>query len=410
MKYKPNSIALFISNPQIPVSADALYPFKQNPDFFYLTGVDQEECALLLYPDAPEEKYKEILFVRETNETIVIWEGHKLSKEEATQTSGIESVKWRGDFKTIIASVAFEADAIYLNSNEHIRKSSDFPYGDLVFANTIKNQFPLHELERAAPILGRLRSIKSEGEIELIQKAVDITASAFNRIAKFVEPGVQEYEIEAEMIHEFIRNGANGHAYQPVIGSGPNACVLHYIDNNNVCKDGDMLLMDFGANYANYTADLTRTIPVNGKFTDRQKEVYSAVLRVMKGSTDMLIPGAMSVEYHKQVGLLMQEELLQLGLITKQDIEEEKPEKPAYKKYFMHGTSHHLGLDVHDVGSKYDAIKPGMVFTVEPGIYIPEENLGVRIENNILVTEGKPTNLMTHIPREIEEIEALMNQ
>lgn len=406
---KPNSMALFISNPQIPVSADALYPFKQNPDFFYLTGVDQEECALLLYPDAPEEKFKEILFVRETNKTIAIWEGHKLTKEEATQTSGIELVKWHSDFESAVAQWAVHADAIYLNSNEHGRKSSNFPYGDLVFANTIKSRFPLHELERAAPILGRLRSIKSEGEIELIQKAVDITALAFNRIAKFVKPGVQEYEIEAEMIHEFIRNGASGHAYQPIIGSGHNACVLHYVDNNNVCNDGDMLLMDFGASYANYAADLSRTIPVNGKFTERQKEVYNAVLRVMKGATDMLVSGAMSVEYHKQVGLLMQEELLQLGLITKQEIEKEKPEKPAYKKYFMHGTSHHLGLDVHDVGSKYDAIKPGMVFTVEPGIYIPDENLGIRIENNVLITEGKPKDLMTHIPREIEEIEALMN-
>ncbi len=407
---KPNSIALFISNPQIPVSADALYPFKQNPDFFYLTGVDQEDCALLLFPDAPEDKYKEILFVRKTDETIAIWEGHKLSKEEATQTSGIEQVKWHNDFEAALAQWVPQAGVIYLNSNEHSRKSSNFPYGDLVFANTIKSQFPLHELERAAPILGRLRSVKSDFEIELIQKAIDITASAFKRIARFVKPGVLEYEIEAEMIHEFIRQGASGHAYQPIIGSGHNACVLHYIDNNNECKDGDMLLMDFGANYANYAADLTRTIPVNGKFTKRQKEVYNAVLRVMKGATDMLIPGAMSVEYHKQVGLFMQEELLKLGLISEQDVKDEDPEKPAYKKYFMHGTSHHLGLDVHDVGSKYDAIQPGMVFTVEPGIYIPEENLGIRIENDVLITEGTPKNLMEHIPREVDEIEALMNQ
>jgi len=407
---KPNSIALFISNPQIPVSADALYPFKQNPDFFYLTGVDQEKCALLLFPDAPEEKFKEILFVRKTNETIAIWEGHKLTKEEATKVSGIEQVKWQEDFETAITQWVPHAEAIYLNSNEHGRKSSSFPYGDWVFANTIKAQFPLHELERAAPILGRLRSVKSTFEIELIQKAIDITASAFERIARFVKPGVLEYEIEAEMIHEFIRNGASGHAYQPIIGSGKNACVLHYIDNNNTCNDGDVLLMDFGANYANYAADLTRTIPVNGKFTNRQKEVYNAVLRVMKGATEMLVPGAMSVEYHKQVGLLMQEELLKLGLISQKDVEEEDPEKPAYKKYFMHGTSHHLGLDVHDVGSKYDAIQPGMVFTVEPGIYIPEENLGIRIENDVLVTEGTPKNLMEHIPREVEDIEALMSR
>lgn len=407
---KPNSIALFISNPQIPVSADALYPFKQNPDFFYLTGVDQEECALILFPDAPEDKFKEILFVRKTDETIAIWEGHKLTKEEATEVSGIERVKWHEDFEAALAQWVPFADAIYLNSNEHSRKSSSFTYGDLEFANAIKAQFPLHELERAAPILGRLRSVKSEFEIEQIQNAIDITASAFERIARFVQPGILEYEIEAEMIHEFIRHGANGHAYQPIIGSGKNACVLHYVDNNNVCNDGDMLLMDFGANYANYAADLTRTIPVNGQFTNRQKEVYNAVLRVMKGATEMLVPGAMSVKYHKQVGLLMQEELLQLGLISLQDVEEEDPEKPAYKKYFMHGTSHHLGLDVHDVGSRYDAIKPGMVFTVEPGIYIPEENLGIRIENDVLVTESTPKDLMKYIPREIEEIEALMSQ
>jgi len=406
---KPNSIALFISNPLIPVSADALYHFKQNPDFFYLTGVDQEQCALMLYPDAPDEKYKEVLFVRKTSETIAIWEGHKLTKEEATETSGITKVKWRDEFDNFIPQFIHTADAIYLNSNEHNRKSSNFPYGDLVFANNIKTKYPLHELERAAPILGRQRTVKSSIEIELLQKACDITAAGFERVAKFVKPGVLEYEIEAEMIHEFIKSGANGFAYEPIIGSGHNACVLHYVDNNQACKDGDMLLMDFGANYANYAADLTRTIPVNGKFNDRQKQVYSAVLRVMKAATDMLVPGAYWDEYHKEVGLIMQEELLQLGLITQEEIKEQDEEKPAYKKYFMHGTSHHLGLDVHDVGNKYDAIKPGMVFTVEPGIYIPDESLGIRIENNVLVTENKPKDLMANIPREIEAIEDLMN-
>jgi len=406
---KPNSIALFISNPQVPVSADALYHFKQNPDFFYLTGVDQEDCALMLYPDAPDEKYKAVLFVRKTNETIAVWEGHKLTKEEATETSGIAKVKWHDEFENFIPQFVNTAEAIYLNTNEHSRKSSNFPYGDLLFANKIKAQFPLHELERAAPILGRLRSVKSAIEVELIQKACNITAAGFERIAKFVKPGVLEYEIEAEMIHEFIRQGANGFAYEPIIGSGHNACVLHYVDNNQPCKDGDMLLMDFGANYANYASDLTRTIPVNGKFTDRQKTVYNAVLRVMKAATDMLVPGAYLDAYHKEVGLLMQAELLQLGLITEQEIKEQDEDKPAYKKYFMHGTSHHLGLDVHDVGNKYNAIQAGMVFTVEPGIYIPEENLGIRIENDVLVTEGKPKDLMAHIPREVEAIEDLMN-
>jgi len=406
---KPNSIALFISNAQISVSADALYPFKQNPDFFYLTGVDQEECALLLYPDAPDEKFKEVLFVRKTNETIAIWEGHKLNKEEATEASGIALVKWRSEFKKFISQIVHNADAIYLNSNEHTRKGTDFPYGDLLFINDIKTQFPLHELERAAPILGRLRSIKSDIEVDLIQKACNITAAGFERICKFVKPGVLEYEIEAEMIHEFIKSGANGFAYEPIIGSGHNACVLHYVDNNQICKDGDMLLMDFGANYANYTADLTRTIPVNGKFSDRQKEVYQAVLRVMKAATDMLVPGALLDEYHKQVGLIMQAELLQLGLITDKEIKEQDADKPAYKKYFMHGTSHHIGLDVHDVGNKYEAIQVGMVFTVEPGIYIPDESLGIRIENDVLVTNNKPKDLMANIPREVEAIEDFMN-
>jgi len=406
---KPNSIALFISNPQIPVSADALYPFKQNPDFFYLTGIDQEACVLMLYPDAPDEKYKEVLFVRKTDETIAVWEGHKLTKEEATETSGITRVKWRDEFENFIPQFIHTAEAIYLNSNEHNRKGVNFPYGDLIFANQIKMQFPLHEIERAAPVLGRLRTVKSDVEVELIQKACNITGAAFERVAKFVKPGVIEYEIEAEMIHEFIKSGANGFAYEPIVGSGHNACVLHYIDNNKVCKDGDMLLMDFGANYANYAADLTRTIPVNGKFTDRQKEVYNAVLRVIKSATDMLVPGAFLVEYHKEVGLIMQEELLKLGLITEKDIEEQDEDKPAYKKFFMHGTSHHLGLDVHDVGNIYDEIKPGMVLTVEPGIYIPGESLGIRIENDVLVTNDKPKDLMAHIPREIEALEDLMN-
>lgn len=406
---KPNSVALFISNPQVPVSADAIHPFKQNPDFFYLTGIDQEQCALLFFPDAPEEKFKAVLFIRRTDEEIAVWEGHKLTKEEAIEKSGIQNIKWMDEFDEFIAPMIYEAENIYLNSNEHPRKSATFPYGDLIFAQKIKETYPLHNFERAAPILGKLRSVKSTLEIDVIQKAINITGNAFERVAKFIKPGVKEYEIEAEIIHEFIKSGANGYAYDPIVGSGANACILHYVDNNNVCNEGDMILMDFGANYGNYAADLTRTIPVNGKFSDRQKEVYNAVLTVMKAATSMLVPGTLSVKYHKEVGLLMQEQLLQLGLITEEEIKNQDEKKPAYKKYFMHGTSHHLGLDVHDVGSKYLPMQAGMVFTVEPGIYIPEEKLGIRIENDVLLTTGTPKDLMEHIPREIDEIEALMN-
>lgn len=408
---KPNSIALLISNPQISKSADALYDFVQNPDFFYLTGVDQEECAVLIFPDAPEKKFKEVLFVRKTNETIAIWEGKKLDKKEATERSGIENVQWMESFHNYIPTLIHHCENIYLNTNEHGRKSTPFPYGDLIFAEEIKQTYPLHNFNRTAPILGKLRAVKSTLEIAAIQHACNITGQAFERVCKFIKPGVKEYEVEAEIIHEFISNAANGHAYHPIIASGKNACVLHYVDNNQTCQDGDLILMDFGSNYGNYASDLTRTIPVNGKFTNRQKAVYNAVLKVMKAATNMLRPGVMLGKYTDEVGKIMEGELLELGLISKEDIEKQDPKSPAFKKYFMHGTSHHLGLDVHDVGSKYMPIEAGMVFTVEPGIYIPDENIGVRIENDVVVTsDGEPKDLMAHIPREVEEIEALMNQ
>jgi len=408
---KPNSIAILISNPLVSKSADALYDFVQNPDFFYLTGVDQEECAVLIFPDAPEEEFKEVLFVRKTNETIAIWEGKKLDKKEATKRSGIKTVKWMENFHNYIPLLIHNCENIYLNTNEHGRKSTAFPYGDLIFAQEIKKAYPLHNYKRTAPILSKLRAVKSTDEIASIQHACNITGQAFERVCRFIKPGVKEYAIEAEIIHEFISNAANGHAYHPIIASGKNACVLHYIDNNETCMDGDLILMDFGANYGNYASDLTRTIPVNGKFNDRQKAVYNAVLKVMKAATDLLRPGEILKEYSDKVGLLMEAELLDLGLLTKEDIEKQDSKSPAYKKYFMHGTSHHLGLDVHDVGSKYMPIEAGMVFTVEPGIYIPDENLGVRIENDVVVqTDGPPKDLMAHIPIEVEEIEALMNQ
>ena len=405
---KPNSLALFVSNDILPTNADGSMGFVQNTDLFYLTGVDQEETILLIYPDAANGSHKEILFVKETSELIAIWEGAKLTKEEATKTSGIKNVQWIHHFEQIFRTIVFQAERIYLNSNEHTRRYIDTETAEMRFNKKIKEQFPLHAIERSAPIMHKLRAIKSEVEIELIQKACDITEKGFRRLLNFVKPGVMEYEIEAELVHEFIRNRSNGFAYGPIIASGPSACVLHYVENNKECKDGDVILLDVAAEYGNYRSDLTRCLPVNGKFTPRQKGVYNAVLRVMRAATKMLIVGNTFTEYNKAVGQLMEKELVDLGLITKDDIKKQNPELPAYKKYFMHGTSHFLGLDVHDVGDFGRKMEAGMVFTCEPGIYIPDENLGIRIENNILVTAKGPVDLMKNIPVEVEEIESLM--
>ena len=405
---KPNSIALFVSNDILPTNADGSIGFVQNSDLFYLTGVDQEETILLIYPDAANGSQKEILFVRETSELIAIWEGAKLTKEQATKTSGIKNVHWVQHFEQVIKTLIFQTERIYLNSNEHTRRYIDTETAEMRFNKKIKEQYPLHGIERSAPIMHKLRAIKSEGEIELIQKACDITEKGFRRLLNFIKPGVMEYEIEAELIHEFIRNRSNGFAYGPIIASGPSACVLHYVENNKECKDGDVILLDVAAEYANYRSDLTRCLPVNGKFTPRQKDVYNAVLRVMRAAIKMLVVGNTFAEYNKAVGQLMEKELLDLGLLTKDDIKKQSPELPAYKKYFMHGTSHFLGLDVHDVGDFSRKMEAGMVFTCEPGIYIPDENLGIRIENNILVTSKGPVDLMKNIPVEVEEIEALM--
>ncbi|HSH64408.1 MAG TPA: aminopeptidase P family protein [Bacteroidia bacterium] len=405
---KPNSIALFVSNDILPSNADGALGFVQNSDLFYLSGVDQEETILLIYPDATNGSHKEILFVRETSELIAIWEGAKLTKEQATKTSGIKNIQWVQHFEQIIKSVIFQADRIYLNSNEHTRQHIHTETAEMRFNKKIKEQFPLHTIERSAPIMHSLRAIKSDIEIELIQKACDITEKGFRRLLGFIKPGVMEYEIEAELIHEFIRNRSNGFAYGPIIASGHNACVLHYVENNKECKDGDVILLDVAAEYANYRSDLTRCLPVNGKFSPRQKDVYNAVLRVMRAATKMLVVGNTFTEYNKAVGQLMEKELVDLGLLTKDDIKKQNPELPAYKKYFMHGTSHFLGLDVHDVGDFNRKMEAGMVFTCEPGIYIPDENLGIRIENNIWVTSKGPVDLMKNIPVEVDEIESLM--
>ena len=405
---KPKSLAFFNANDQMPRSGDGTFLFRQNADLFYLSGIDQEQTILMLFPDSPIPHYREVLFLRKTNEHIMVWEGHKYSKEEARAASGIQNIYWLEDFENILNTVVNHAENIYINLNENDRFSNEVPYRDLRFFNTLKSKFPLHNYERTAPIMAALRSVKTKVEIELIKTAVDITGKAFNRVLRFVRPGVMEYEIEAEIIHEFIKNRASGHAYDPIIASGESAVILHYVDNNRECKDGDLLLMDFGAEYANYAADLTRTIPVNGKYTQRQKDVYNAVLRVMKQAQKMLVSGNTIDKYHKEVGKVMEEELIGLGLLEKEEVKKQDPDKPLYKKYFMHGTSHFLGLDVHDVGNRYKPMAEGMVFTCEPGIYIPEENIGVRIENDILISDNGPIDLMAHIPIEASDIEDIM--
>ncbi|MEQ9404776.1 MAG: aminopeptidase P family protein [Cyclobacteriaceae bacterium] len=408
-RLKPRSVAVIKANDIMPTNADGTMRFKQNSNLFYLTGVDQEETIILLAPDFPDEKMREILFLRETNDQIAVWEGHKLTKEEGTQVSGISNVKWNTEFDRIFSTILAECDTIYLESNEHIRNSSIVETSNARFIRDCFEKFPLYNYDRLIPHLTDLRCIKSQIEIDLLQTACDITEKGFRRILDKVRPGFYEYEVEAEYLHEFIRNRSSGFGYEPIIGGGANSCVLHYVENNQELKDGDVLLMDVGAEYANYNADMTRTIPVAGRFSKRQREVYNAVLRVKNGATELLKPGNAIPEYHRAVGELMEKELLDLGLIDKTDIKNEDPEWPAYKKYFMHGTSHHLGIDVHDVASIYKKFEPGMVFTVEPGIYILEEGIGVRLEDDIVITEDGHHNLMRNIPIEAEEIEELMN-
>lgn len=409
-KLLPNSIVIVHANDVLPTNADGSLPFIQNSDQFYLSGVDQEETILVLFPGAQDPKQREMLFVRETNEMIAVWEGEKLTKEQATQRSGIQHVHWLTDFETQFRSVMCQADHVFLNSNEHIRATIPTETREMRFTQRCQREYPLHDYRRLAPLMHELRVIKSAHELTALNEAIRITGDGFDRLLKFVKPGVQEFEIEAELSHEFIRQRARGFAYTPIIASGANACVLHYITNHCQCQDGELLLLDVAANYGNYNADLTRTIPVNGKFTPRQRQVYDAVLRVFKQCCKILRPGVIIREYQEQVGLLMQEELLGLGLITKEDITKQDPDKPAYKKYFPHGTSHPLGIDVHDVGHMWKPMQPGMVFTVEPGIYIREEKLGVRLENNIVIGENANTDLMAHIPIEADDIEAAMSK
>ena len=407
---KPNSVAIFNSNDNYPVSADTTLPFAQHRDILYLSGVDQEESILLLFPDAPYENLKEVLFLRETNEHIAVWEGEKLTKERAFEVSGIKNVIWVQDFHKTLKEVMSYADTMYVNTNEHYRASVETETREARFIKWWKENYPAHKVEKSNPILQRLRSIKESEEIDLIQKACDITEKGFRRVLSFVKPNVMEYEIEAEFAHEFLRNRSKGFAYTPIIASGNNANVLHYIENNQQCKDGELILLDVGAEYANYSSDMTRMIPVSGRFTARQKEVYNAVLRVKNEATKMLVPGTLWKQYHVEVGKIMTSELLNLGLLDKADVQNENPDWPAYKKYFMHGTSHHLGLDTHDYGLLHEPMQANMVFTVEPGIYIPKEGFGIRIEDDMgIQNEGEPFNLMRNIPIEVEEIESIMN-
>jgi Xaa-Pro aminopeptidase len=406
----PNSIAVFNSNDTFSTGADSTLPFEQHRNIFYLSGVDQEESILVLFPDAKNQTHKEILFLKETNDHIAIWEGAKLNKSQATAASGVETVLWLDQFESVFEQLMSEAKTLYFNNNNHYRQAVEMETREDRFIKTVRQKFPNHKIEHNFPIMEVLRGVKEPEEIALIQNACDITEKGFKRVLDFVKPGVMEYEIEAEYAHEFLKNRSKGFAYTPIIGSGYNACVLHYIENNQICKAGDMLLMDVGAEYANYSSDMTRTIPVSGRFTARQKAVYQAVLNVKNEATKMLLPGTLWEEYHVEVGKLMTSELLGLGLIDRADVQNENPERPAYKKYFMHGTSHHMGLDTHDFGPLKTPMKANMVFTVEPGIYIPEEKMGIRLEDDVVIQpKGTPINLMKNIPIEIDEIEMLMN-
>ena len=408
-KMSSNAIAIFTSNDLMPTNADDMMGFAQNNDLFYLAGIDQEESVLLLYPDAELSENREILFVKETNDLIKIWEGDKLTKEKATEISGIKNIKWLKDFEITLQYMAFEADTFYLGHNEHKKSATVamLTQQDRMI-KFCKEKYPLHNYKRAAKIIRELRQIKSEEEIELIQKAIDISIGSFKRVLRSVQPDKMEYELEAELIYELIKKGAKRHAFLPIIASGKNACALHYNTNDNICNDGDMVLMDFGVCYANYNSDTTRCFPVNGKFTKRQKEVYNAVLHCLKEGSKLLKPGILPTDYEKQMADLVEEQLINLGLLNAKEVKGQDPENPLYKKYFMHGTAHHLGLDVHDVGLYSRPFEPGMVLTCEPGIYISEEGIGCRLENNILITQEGNVNLTKAMPIEIDEIEALM--
>ena len=408
---EPNSLAIFNSNDIYPISADSVMPFEQHRDLFYLSGIDQEESIIILFPDAIDLKHKEIAFVKKTNSHIAVWEGPKLNKEKTYDLSGIKTVYWLEDFKDIFQELSTQCNKFYFNTNEHYRQAVETETREDRFIKWCKNQYPAHNVAKSNPILQKLRSVKDDQEITQIKKACDITEKAMRRVISFLKPDVWEYEIEAELVHECIKNRSKGFAYQPIIASGFNANILHYTLNNKKCKSGELVLIDVAAEYGNYSADVTRTFPVSGIYTERQKKVYNAVLNVKNEATKLLVTGTLWKEYHKEVGKIMTSELISIGLLDKSDVQNQDPKNPAYKKYFMHGTSHHLGLNTHDYGLLNLPMESQMVFTVEPGIYIPEEGFGIRLEDDVVIQKsGEPINLSKSIPIEIEEIESLMNK
>lgn len=408
---KSSSIAIFNSNDIYPIGADSTIPFQQDRNLYFLSGIDQDSSILLLFPDAPKEKHREILFLTETNEHIAVWEGEKYTKEKAFEASGVKTVYWLKDLHKVLHEIMSQCDTVYINTNEHYRANVETETRETRFNKWLLEKYPAHQTAKSNPILQRLRSVKDPLEIEVMQQACKITEKGFRRVLDFVKPGVWEYEIEAEFMHEFLRNRSRGFSYTPIVASGQNANVLHYIENKMQCKEGELILLDVGAEYANYSSDMSRTIPVSGRFTKRQKEVYNAINKVKNLAQDMLVPGTFWEQYHVEVGKLMTSELLDLGLLDKADVQNEDPDWPAYKKYFMHGTSHHIGLDTHDYGILHEPMQANQVFTVEPGIYIPAEGFGIRLEDDLVIQEkGSPVNLMGNIPIEAEEIEDLMNQ
>ncbi len=406
---QPNALVVVNSNDMMPENGDGTMSFHQNSDLFYLSGIDQEETILVLYPGAKKETWKEMLFLKRTDERIRTWEGQKYTQEEAQAIAGITNVHWLDTFASTFHSLMSQTDYVYLNSNEHSRAEVEVQTRDARFVAWCKQQYPLHHYERLAPIMHHIRAVKSAIEIDLMREACKITEKGFRRILPLIKPGVMEYELEAELSCAFIQHRSRGFAYHPIIASGANACVLHYIANSQACKAGDAILLDIGAEYAHYSADLTRVVPVTGRFTKRQRAVYDAVLRIMHQAQTLLVPGNDLTTYHQQIGEAVEAELVGLGLLDRTDIKNQDPKHPAYKKYFMHGTSHHIGLDTHDVGDIFRKFEPGMAFTIEPGIYIQAEGLGVRLENNFVITEKGLENLMATIPVEAEEIETLMN-
>jgi Xaa-Pro aminopeptidase len=409
-KMKPNSIAIFVSNDEVPSNGDALYPFKQNSDLYWLSGVSQEDSMVVLFPNNPDPKYREVLVLVRPNEMKEKWDGKRLRKEEATALSGFQTIVWLDSIDALLQGWVHLADTIYLDTNENDRKGSLLRTRDYRFVDEMKSRYPLHQYERAAKILKDLRGIKTEYEIEVTQKAIDITRDAFIRVMKFMRPGVWEYEIHAEIIHEFLRQRADGEAYGSIIASGDRARTLHYVSNNQQCLDGELVLMDFGASYGGYNADLTRTVPVNGKFGRRQKTVYNACLHLHDYAKSLLKPGITILDYTEKVGEEATQQFLKIGLLKKTDVKNEDPENRAYRRYLYHGISHHLGIDVHDLGTRTEPIKAGMLFTVEPGIYIEEEQMGVRIENNVWITRNGNKDLFKNIPITVEEIEGQMKK